>query len=132
MPTVILKCCLFVLVTGLVSLLMRDLCGGTWGLLCGVLGGIVLFVYAVSFFEDWLSQIGSLVEKSGLSGKEWGVMIKCTMICICVDFTADFCKSAGQPMLAHGLELTGRIGIALLAIPYVLEVLSLIESVLQA
>lgn len=132
MPSLILKCCMFALVTGLLALLLREIHGGQWTLLCLLAGGIVLFIYGLSMLSDWFDQIHLFVEKSGINRNEWGILLKGTFICICVDFTTELCKNTGQPLLAQGLELVGRVTMAMLAIPFIIEILSLAEEILQA
>ncbi len=132
MPSIILKCCVLALVTGILALLLREIHGGQWALFCVITGAVVLFIFGLSMLEEWLGQIRIFIEKSGIQGKEWGVLLKGSLICICVDFTAEFCKSTGQPLLAQGLEMVGRVCMAILAIPFIVEILSMVEGILQA
>ncbi len=132
MASMMLKCCLFAILTGVLALLLRELQSGQWSMLCVLAGGIVLVTVAVSAFGEWLGQIRTFVEKSGLEGKEWAALLKSALVCISVDVTGEFCKNMGQPFLAHGLEMAGRVCLGVIAIPYILDVLSLLESILRA
>lgn len=132
MPTILLKCCLFALITGILALLLREIHGGQWSLYCVLISGIILLISGLSMFEDWFLEIRSLVEKSGIQGSAWSALLKGTFICICGDFTGEFCKSSGQPLLAQGVEMVGRISLGILAVPFVVEMLSMVEGILQA
>ena len=132
MTSILLKCCIFALITGVLALLLREIPGGQWSFYCVLVSGIMLFISGLSMFEEFYLQIRSLIEKSGLQSTEFGVLLKGTILCICGDFTGEFCKSTGQPLLAHGIELIGRICLGILAIPFILEMLSMVEGILHA
>lgn len=132
MASMVLKCCMFAVLIGVLSILLRELCGAQWATFCAIAGAITLLIFGLSSLEDWIGQIRILIDKSGLDGKDWRVLLKSALVCLSVDFTADFCKNMGQPLLAHGLEIVGRVCLGILAVPYILEVLSMLEGILQA
>ena len=131
MPTILLKCCMFALITGVLALLLREIHGIQWSLLCVIAGGILLLMTGLTMFDKFILQIQTLVDKSGIQGTEWRALIKGSLICICGDFTGEFCKNTGQPLLAQGIEMVGRISLGILAVPFVIEMLSLVEDILQ-
>ncbi len=89
---------------------------------------IVFLALAVSLCTEYLQNIFSEFSDA-LSGMEYGEEIltsavKGSGICIITKFSSDVCAESGNKTIADAVEFTGRIMLAVIAIPYIESIMS--------
>lgn len=131
MTGVVVKCGLGALITSILALILKET-RTEWGTVCGLIGGVMISLSAFTLLESLLSAASAFVGKSGIEKDQLTAILKCIGLCFLVDFTAGFCRNAGQASLAAALELVGKVCLCVLCLPFALELLDLVQTVLTA
>ncbi len=88
-----------------------------YAVLVGIAAGAVILLGIFSGVAPAVRQIGTLLSAAGLSSEYAAVLLKTLGICFLTQFSADSCRDAGENSLASQVELAGKIGIVILALP---------------
>lgn len=129
MSALVIKCGIAALLTGIVAIILKEL-RTEWGTISALTGGVMISLAALTLLENTFIDIGTLVEKSGIEKDQLSVIVKCMGLCYVVDFSAGFCRNVGQTFLASSLEFAGKVSLCILSIPFVLELLDLVNRIL--
>ncbi len=62
---------------------------------------------------------GEVTALAGLSGENVGILIKCVAICIITRLGADICNDNSCTAVGDAVELSGKIGAAVVALPMI-------------
>ncbi len=62
---------------------------------------------------------GEITALAGLSGENIGIIIKCVTICIITRLGADICNDNSCTAVGDAVELSGKIGAAVVALPMI-------------
>lgn len=92
-------------------------------------GGLALFVYAVSRLGTPLAVIGELAAQADL-GNVFSSVLRMLAVAWLAHLSGEICRDLGAPTLAARVELCGRIEILLLALPSIEEICRLAVEVL--
>lgn len=129
MSALVVKCGIAALITGIVAIILKEV-RMEWGILSTLAGGVMVSLAALTLMENTFTDIGTFVEKSGIEKDQLSVIVKCMGLCYVVDFSAGFCRNAGQTFLASSLEFAGKVSLCILSIPFVLDLLDLVNQIL--
>ena len=72
-----------------------------------------------------LQQITALLKLAGVGGEYSSILLRALGVAFLTQFAADACRDAGESALAGRVELTGRVGILVLALPLFARVASI-------
>jgi len=125
----ILKYCGAALITLAVILLLRAVKSDFYGM-AALAAAVVLFGVAIGNMTPLFVQIRGYYEDSGFSDY-FGILWKALGVTLCISFTSEICRDAGEAALASKLELLGKIEILLLTLPILQEILSLAAGLMN-
>lgn len=86
--------------------------------------GLTFVVYAVARYGEAIAAVREMAERAGVS-EEVGVVLRMLFVGILCAVAADICRDMGESGLAARVETCGKAEILLLALPFLLELVSL-------
>ncbi len=91
-----------------------------------ILGGCgVLLVTLSGKLTEITDSVGNMTELAGLDNENIKILLKALGICIVTQFAADICYDNSCSSVAAAVELSGRVGALILALPMLETVASL-------
>lgn len=90
--------------------------------------GAVILLIALPMLHSVISGITALAEAGGLSDGYMKQLLKVCGVSLLMDFAAQTCRDAGEEGLARKTELTGRIVLVSLALPFMQSLLTQVIS----
>lgn len=83
-----------------------------------ILGGsAVILVTVAGRFADASSAVNSMLELAGLERENISILMRSLGICVVTQFAADICYDNSSSSIASAVELAGRVGAIVLALP---------------
>ena len=122
----IYRLCGMAIVAALCAMIVKE-CGGKLSLLVGIVGGLVIFFYALSAFSETFSFLYEFAYAEGLSS-HISTVLKILVIGYCVSLTADTCRELGEAGIASKLEILGKAEMLLLCLPEMKKIIELAIS----
>lgn len=92
---------------------------------------IIIFTMAVEKLMAVFAFLESIYGNITYGKTFFPIIIKVLVVAYIADFTSQLCKDSGEGAIAGKVELAGKIIIFYLAIPILVAILQLINSVLQ-
>lgn len=91
-----------------------------------LLGGCcIILASAADRFGDVSSGAEEIINIAGLNSEHVSLLIKALAVCTVTQFAADICRDNSSASLASAVEVAGRLGIILLAMPMLKSVAGL-------
>ena len=100
------------------------------GMLLTLVTGVAIFLLLLPKLSVLLSSFSELAGKSSLSMFYLSNILKVMGIAYIAEFSSQICRDIGQGALAMKVELAGKIGIMVLAVPIMLSVLNSVLGLL--
>lgn len=92
---------------------------------------IVIFMMALEKLTTVFQFLATIYEDMTYGKEFFPIIIKVLVVAYLADFTSQLCKDAGESAIGGKVELAGKIVIFYLAMPILLTLLDLINSVLS-
>jgi stage III sporulation protein AD len=93
-----------------------------FAMLVALLAGVVLFANIVHNLQSVLDTLQGLASNAHVDAGFLATVLKIIGIAYIVEFAAQVARDAGEGALAGKIELAGKVGIVILAIPIVNDV----------
>ena len=91
-----------------------------------ILGGAAILLVAVSGkLVEVTDSVGEMTALAGLQSENVSILVKSLGICIVTRFAADICYDNSCSSVASAVELAGRVGALILAMPMLKSVAEL-------
>lgn len=91
-----------------------------------ILGGVAVLLVAVSGkLVEITDTVGEMTGLAGLQSENVAILLKSLGICIVTRFAADICYDNSCTSVASAVELAGRVGALILAMPMLKSVAGL-------
>ena len=91
-----------------------------------ILGGCGVLLAAVSGkLVEITGEVGNMTELAGLDSENVKILLKALGICVVTQLAADICYDNSCSSVAAAVELSGRVGALILALPMLKTVASL-------
>lgn len=98
------------------------------GLAFALAAGAAAMLIALPMLSSVISGISALAEAGGLSGGYMKQLLKVCGVSLLMDFAAQTCRDAGEEGLAQKTELTGRVILISLSLPFMQSLLTQVIS----
>lgn len=121
----------FGIVTALLSMALRMQGRHDAALLVGMAGGGVLLLWITTQMNGMLENIKKLADAAQVHGEYVAVLGKVFGISVMAEFGTQVCLDAQEGLLAHKIELGGRVAVLALCLPVLGELLFLVLELLQ-
>ena len=125
----ILKIISFILISLFLYLLFKDK-RSDLAVLILLVSGVMVFIYSIGQINEIINFLKNIAEKAEIDGLYLGVILKIIGIAYISSFCSEICKDSGASSLASKVELSGKLGILILAIPILMAVLNSILEIL--
>lgn len=125
----ILKICFVGIITAFCVLLLKEN-KSDLALITAVAGGCIILLMIVDYISGIFSVLTSLMEKAGINNDIFRLLIKIIGIGYITDFSAGIIEDSGSKSLGEKVILGGKVIIMALAIPILVKLFEIIESVL--
>lgn len=100
------------------------------GMLLVLVASICVFLSVFMSVKEIIIVLKKLANGAGINHAYLELLLKVTGIAYLVEIVKNVCMDAGNSTLASKTELAGKVSIAILAIPLITNVVSLIGSVI--
>ena len=90
--------------------------------------GVLVAAAALEELIPLLGQLSRLTADSGLPSEPLSAVLKAVGIALAGEFTAHYCRDAGESGLAKAVELAEQVAIGVVALPLMTQVLGLIQE----
>lgn len=99
-------------------------------MIVGILAGAVLLVQVVQSMQEVVSTLTNLATTAKVNHVFLDTVLRIIGIAYIVEFAGQVARDAGEAALAGKIELAGKVGIVILALPIVTEVIDAIVHLL--
>lgn len=120
---------------GLIGVVLSSILKGdkpefaTYVIITTVMVIFIMILYKLSYAFEFLSEIYSHLS---YGRNFFPIIIKVLAVAYIADFTAQICKDSGESAIAGKVELAGKVMIFYLAIPVIVAIMELINSILPS
>ncbi|MCL6453191.1 MAG: stage III sporulation protein AD [Alicyclobacillus sp.] len=94
-----------------------------FAMVVGILAGAVLLIQVVQSMEDVVRTLNNLAVSAKVNHAFLDTVLRIIGIAYIVEFAAQVARDAGESALAGKIELAGKVGIVILALPIVTDVI---------
>ena len=98
------------------------------GIMLMLVASIGIFISVFSSIKEIVHILKKLADGAGVNSGYFMLILKVTGIAYLVEIVKNVCTDAGNSALASKVELAGKISAAVLTIPLVTNVISLVEG----
>ena len=123
----IFKVLAFALVS-LVLILIVERDNKELGIMLMLVASIGIFVGVFSTIKEIVNILKKIADGAGVNSSYLMLILKVTGIAYLVEIVKNVCIDAGNSALAAKVELAGKVSVAVLTIPLVTNVISLVEG----
>lgn len=99
-------------------------------LLTGIAGGAIILAMTAEYIGGIFSAIQTLIDKSGVGGEIFSVLAKIIGMGYVVDFSSGIVEDAGLKSLAEKVVTCGKVMILTMALPLLVKVFEIMESLI--
>lgn len=98
--------------------------------LVSLAGGIILLLMFVQSLSGVITNITSIVNRTGIKSEVFSALLKIIGIGYLTEFAAGVCKDAGNPSMADKVILAGKVIILVLSLPIVNNLIEIVVGIL--
>lgn len=125
----IVKICAVGIVTAFCVLILKEN-KSDLAIVCGIAGGCIILLMVIEYISGIFATLSSLMQRSGIDGTIFKILIKIVGIGYIVDFSAGLVEDAGSKALAEKVVLGGKVVIMAMSLPIIVKLFEIIESIL--
>ena len=120
---------------GLIGVVLSSILKGhkpefaTYVIITTVMVIFIMVLYKLTYLFEFLTEI---YDQLSYGRNFFPIIIKVLAVAYIADFTAQICKDSGESAIAGKVELAGKVMIFYLAIPVIVTVMELINSILPS
>lgn len=93
-----------------------------FAMLIGILAGVVLLGSVVANMHTVIQSLSDLSKAAKVDQGFLGTVLRIIGIAYIIEFAAQVARDAGESSLASKIELAGKVGIVVLAVPIITDV----------
>ncbi|ARP51263.1 stage III sporulation protein AD [Ruminococcaceae bacterium CPB6] len=93
--------------------------------------GVLIVLEILQAVLPALREISGLLSSAGVGGEYSGILLRALGVVFLTQFAADACRDAEETALASKVELAGRVGILVLALPLFARVASIASALVK-
>lgn len=101
-----------------------------FGLMAGIIAGIIIFMFVVSKIAVIVSYINNFAEKANVNSNHLSLLLKIIGISYVAEFASEICKDAGETAIASKVELAAKVIIVAMSMPIVGSLLDLVIRIM--
>lgn len=94
----------------------------------GITVGVLIFSYAINYFEMVLSQFEIIKQYIGTGQNYLTILMKVIGITYICEFSAGICKEAGYSSISNQIEILGKLSVMFAGLPILFAVMEQIQS----
>lgn len=125
----VLKIAAVGVITAVCALLLRDTRSDI-AMLLTVAGGCIILLMVLDTFLGVFATLKSLMERAGIGGQIFTLLVKIIGIGYIVDFSAGLVEDTGAKSLADKIVLAGKVTIMVLSLPILIKLFDVIAELL--
>lgn len=120
---------------GLIGVVLSSMLKGykpefaTYVIITTVMVIFIIIIHKLSYVFEFL---GEIYNQLSYGKNFFPIIIKVLAVAYIADFTAQICKDSGESAIAGKVELAGKVMIFYLAIPVIVTIMELINSILPS
>lgn len=118
------------IVAAVISVLIRKY-NPEYSIAISLCAGAVILLMILFQIRPALTQLGDLVNLSGMPVEYGMILIKSLGICYITQLSCDSCRDAGETALASKIEIAGKAGILILSLPLFEKVIEVAVSLIR-
>ena len=118
------------IITAVCAMLLRDT-KSELAVLVTVAGGCIILLMVLDSFLGIFAALKNLMERAGIGGQIFSLLIKIIGIGYITDFSAGLVEETGAKSLADKIVLAGKVVIMVLSLPIVIKLFDIIAELVQ-
>lgn len=118
------------IITAVCAMLLRDT-KSELAVLVTVAGGCIILLMVLDSFLGIFAALKNLMERAGIGGQIFSLLIKIIGIGYITDFSAGLVEETGAKSLADKIVLAGKVVIMVLSLPILIKLFDIIAELLQ-
>jgi stage III sporulation protein AD len=127
---IVLKTVAFAVIAAVFCIIIRSY-KPEMALQISIAAGILLLLTAIEQITGISKAISSMAEGYGINITYITVILKAIGIAYLTQFAAHICRDAGEGSIAGKVELVGRVLILAMALPLIMVLLEMIQSIVR-
>ncbi|MBE5757380.1 MAG: stage III sporulation protein AD [Clostridiales bacterium] len=117
------------IVVSVVSVILKQI-KPEYSLFAIIIGGIIILVYIINSFTNIFSFFSEVVNKTGIDGNLFKILLKIIGIGYLVEFSVGICNDSGHSSIGDKVALAGKILIFIVSMPIVANLFNIILELL--
>ncbi|MCI8434877.1 MAG: hypothetical protein HFK10_02820 [Clostridia bacterium] len=118
------------IITAVCAMLLRDT-KSELAVLVTVAGGCIILLMVLDSFLGIFAALKNLMERAGIGGQIFSLLIKIIGIGYITDFSAGLVEETGAKSLADKIVLAGKVVIMVLSLPILIKLFDIIAELVQ-
>ena len=118
------------IITAVCAMLLRDT-KSELAVLVTVAGGCIILLMVPDSFLGIFAALKNLMERAGIGGQIFSLLIKIIGIGYITDFSAGLVEETGAKSLADKIVLAGKVVIMVLSLPILIKLFDIIAELVQ-
>lgn len=118
------------IITAVCAMLLRDT-KSELAVLVTVAGGCIILLMVLDSFLGIFVALKNLMERAGIGGQIFSLLIKIIGIGYITDFSAGLVEETGAKSLADKIVLAGKVVIMVLSLPILIKLFDIIAELVQ-
>ncbi len=98
------------------------------GIILGLFAAIGILLAMFSSIKEIVNMLKKLADGAGVNSAYLLIILKSVGIAYLIEIVKNVCNDAGNSALASKVELAGKVSVAVLTIPLITNVISLVEG----
>lgn len=118
-------------IVGAIMTLMLKTIKSDLSVLATLATGIVIVIITLTYLGDVIVAFNQIVDKTGLNGKLFSLLLKIVGIGYLTEYSAGMCEDMGSGSIGKKIQFAGKICIFLMALPIVTALINTIANLLK-
>ncbi len=118
------------IITAVCAMLLRDT-KSELAVFVTVAGGCIILLMVLDSFLGIFAALKNLMERAGIGGQIFSLLIKIIGIGYITDFSAGLVEETGAKSLADKIVLAGKVVIMVLSLPILIKLFDIIAELVQ-
>ena len=101
-----------------------------FAVIIGFTGGVIVLYLIINYLTSIFNTFNSIIEKTGLNGSLFTLILKIVGIAYLTEFTTSMCNDTGNSSLGDKVLIGGKIIIMVMSIPIITSILQIVMDLL--
>ena len=125
----VIKVVIIGLVICFISVLLKQI-KPEYSIIAIIVGSILLLIYIINGIVNVFGFFSSVVDKTGIDGDLFSLLIKIIGIGYLIEFSVGICNDSGHPSIGDKVSLAGKVMLLVISMPIITNLFNMILDLL--